>query len=54
MLTDVNADLIGCYRALRDDVEPVIAALLARPEVAYVHLRHTRAGCYLARIERAA
>lgn len=35
-------------------VEPVIEALLARPEVAYVHLRHTRAGCYLARIERAA
>lgn len=35
-------------------VEPVIAALLARAEVAYLHLRHTRAGCYLARIERAA
>jgi hypothetical protein len=33
-------------------VEPVIAALLARPEVAYLHLRHTRAGCYLARVER--
>jgi DNA adenine methylase len=28
-LTDVNADLIGCYRALRDDVERVIAALQA-------------------------
>lgn len=35
-------------------VEPVIEALLALPEVAYVHLRHTRAGCYLARVERAA
>lgn len=27
VLTDVNADLIGCYRALRDDVERVIGAL---------------------------
>lgn len=34
-------------------VEPVLEALLARAEVAYVHLRHTRAGCYLARVERA-
>ena len=35
-------------------VEPVLEALLALPEVAYLHLRHTRAGCYLARVERAA
>ena len=33
-------------------VEPVLASLLARAEVAYIHLRHTRAGCYLARVER--
>jgi DNA adenine methylase len=26
-LSDVNADLIGCYRAVRDDVESVITAL---------------------------
>ncbi len=26
-LSDVNADLIACYRAVKDDVEPVIAAL---------------------------
>jgi hypothetical protein len=34
-------------------VEPVIAALLARSDVDYLHLRSTSAGCYLARIERA-
>ena len=34
-------------------VEPVLASLLARAEIAYIHLRHTRAGCYLARVERA-
>jgi hypothetical protein len=34
-------------------VEPVLDSLLAHTEVAYIHLRHTRAGCYLARVERA-
>ena len=29
ILSDVNADLIGCYRAVRDDTESVIAALYA-------------------------
>ena len=33
-------------------VEPTIEALLARPDVDYLHLRHQKAGCYLARIER--
>ena len=28
-LSDINADIIGCYRAVRDDVDGVIAALLA-------------------------
>jgi DNA adenine methylase len=28
-LSDINADVIGCYRAVRDDVDGVIAALLA-------------------------
>jgi DNA adenine methylase len=28
-LSDVNADIIGCYRAVRDDVDGVIAALIA-------------------------
>ncbi len=33
-------------------VEPTIEALLSRPDVDYLHLRHRSAGCYLARIER--
>jgi len=28
-LSDINADIIGCYRAVRDEVEAVIAALRA-------------------------
>src|SRR5262245_3136722 len=28
-LSDINADIIGCYRAVRDDVDAVIAALMA-------------------------
>jgi hypothetical protein len=34
-------------------VEPVLAELFARPEVAYVHVRDKAAGCYDLRIERA-
>lgn len=34
------------------EVEPTIAALFARDDVDYVHLRHKTAGCYLARVER--
>ena len=36
------------------NVEPTIAELLARPDVDYLHVRLRSAGCYLARIERAA
>lgn len=35
------------------DVETVIGRLLARPDVDYVHVRDTEAGCYDLRIERA-
>lgn len=34
-------------------VEAVIERLLERPEIDYVHVRDTRAGCYDLRIERA-
>jgi hypothetical protein len=34
------------------DVETPLAALLARPDVDYVHVRDTSAGCYDLRIER--
>jgi DNA adenine methylase len=41
-LSDVNADLIGCYRAVRDETESVIAALQA------LEREHRRRGdaCY--------
>jgi DNA adenine methylase len=44
VLADVNADLIGCYRVLRDSVERVIAALRA------LEREHRRDGdaCYYA------
>jgi hypothetical protein len=35
------------------DVEPVIERLLGRPDVDYVHVRDTHAGCFDFRIERA-
>lgn len=43
-LTDCNGDIIGCFRAVRDDVEQVIAALGMLAE------RHVRDGaaCYYA------
>jgi len=34
------------------EVEPIIAALLARSDVKYLHVRDTEAGCYDFRIER--
>ena len=33
-LSDINADIVGCYRAVRDDVDGVIAAL--RPPAARI------------------
>ncbi|SRR6266567_195760 len=34
--------------------EEAIQRILGRPEVGYVHVRNTEAGCYIARVERAA
>jgi hypothetical protein len=34
-------------------VEGVIDAMLARPEVAYLHLHNAKPGCYAARVDRA-
>ncbi len=33
-------------------IEPVLAQLLGRADVDYIHVRNTRAGCYNLRIER--
>jgi hypothetical protein len=35
------------------EIEPAIARQLARPDVDYLHVRDTQAGCYDLRIERA-
>lgn len=35
-----------------DDLEPAIARLLARPEVAYLHAHYAAMGCFAARIDR--
>lgn len=44
-----------CAEEIVDDgrVEPVIQRLLDRPDVDYIHVRDTGAGCYDLRIERA-
>ena len=55
----VTLEAYGRGRRLRaqehvtGDVEPVLEQLLARPDVDYIHVRDTGAGCYDCRIERA-
>ena len=34
-------------------VEPAIAAMLADPDIAYLHLHYAKPGCYAARVDRA-
>lgn len=34
------------------NVEPLIERLLGRPDIDYIHVRNTEAGCYIMRIER--
>jgi hypothetical protein len=36
-----------------DDPQAAVADVLARPHVAYAHIRNTEAGCFIARVERA-
>jgi DNA adenine methylase len=45
-LADTNADLVGCYEAVRDDPDAVIAAL---ETLAHQHARDTSAAYYAAR-----
>jgi hypothetical protein len=40
-------------RVSATDAEEAIERILAKPEVGYVHVRNTDAGCYIARVERA-
>jgi hypothetical protein len=44
----VDADLVDGR-----DVQGLIARMLGKPEVAYLHVHFARRGCYAARIERA-
>jgi DNA adenine methylase len=49
-LSDINADIIGCYRAVRDDVDGVIAALEAHDRsyrsAGGAHFYHVRDGAF--------
>ncbi len=44
--------LVSQERVEDGRVEPVLERLLALPDVAYVHVRDTRAGCFDLRVER--
>jgi hypothetical protein len=40
-------------RDVTGDPEASVREVLSKPQVAYAHIRHTEAGCFIARIERA-
>ena len=44
--------LVGQAYAANGDIDSVVERLFARPEVSYVHVRDTEAGCYDFRLER--
>ena len=44
--------LVAEVRTTNSEEDSAAKALLARPEVEYVHVRSTEAGCYLFRLER--
>jgi Protein of unknown function (DUF1203) len=44
--------VVALERTDGEGIEPVIARLLDLPEVDYVNVRNTEAGCFVARIER--
>lgn len=46
--------VVALERTERDGVEAAIARLLDRSDVDYVNVRNTEAGCFVARVERAA
>jgi hypothetical protein len=50
---DLNGMMVDAEIAEGRVVEPLIARLLGRPEVAYLHAHYARRGCFAARIERA-
>ena len=47
-----DRELLGEVRVTNGEEEAAAGILLAKPGVAYVHVRSTEAGCYLFRLER--
>ena len=45
--------MVALERTDGDDVENVIERLLALPDVDYVNVRNTEAGCFVARVDHA-
>jgi Protein of unknown function (DUF1203) len=43
---------VALARVKADDPDASVRAVLARPGVAYAHVRHGEAGCFVARLER--
>jgi hypothetical protein len=44
--------IVARERVTDGEVETAIERLLADPEVQYIHVRNTEAGCFIARVER--
>lgn len=44
--------IVARERPAGEDVEAVIERLFANPEVRYIHVRNTEAGCFIAQVER--
>jgi hypothetical protein len=44
--------IIARERPSESDVETAIGRLFTSPAIEYIHIRHSEAGCYIARIER--
>jgi hypothetical protein len=53
-LEGYDAKGVPLARLKAGDPDAAARDLLARPEVAYAHVRHAEAGCFIARVERAA
>jgi len=50
---DKDGMMDGCKLINGDSVEDAIAALLADPRAAYLHIHYAARGCYAACVERA-
>jgi len=46
--------IVARERVANGEVESAIERLFAEPAVRYIHVRNTEAGCFIARVERAA